>query len=224
MVVTEILLNERPFFFRDGTSDSLILSKNLLCKPEEREYQFMPGQPDVILDIGANIGCISILMSALYPDAKIYSFEPVKDNYDLLIKNIEHYKNIIPFNFAIGSKNESREILSSSDDTNFGGHSFNEQGCDSEKKKELVEVRDINEIINELSIETINLIKIDCEGSEHEILTGMSQENIAKVQLIIGELHSYKDYDLLSYLSTMFHIELNKKFEDVNYQFRALVK
>ncbi|MDR1942676.1 MAG: FkbM family methyltransferase [Endomicrobium sp.] len=46
-------------------------------------------QMDVVIDIGANIGMISIYLAKKYPFLKIYSFEPVKCNYEKFKKNIE---------------------------------------------------------------------------------------------------------------------------------------
>lgn len=43
---------------------------------------------DVIFDIGANVGWYSILYKKMFPDAKVYSFEPIPDTYSQLKKNI----------------------------------------------------------------------------------------------------------------------------------------
>ena len=126
-----IQINGKPFFFRDGTSDSIILQHNVLCDSYEREYKFPPGNPSTILDIGANIGAISILMSSLYPNAKVYSFEPVKENFKLLQMNTEHYPHIFVHNNAVGSEDGESDILTSSDPVNYGGHSFYSFGCDT---------------------------------------------------------------------------------------------
>ena len=42
---------------------------------------------DAVLDIGANIGVFSV--SAAKKGASVYAFEPCKDNFKLLKKNIE---------------------------------------------------------------------------------------------------------------------------------------
>ena len=44
---------------------------------------------DVILDLGANLGIISILLSKKFPFTKIYSFEASPINYNNFLKNIE---------------------------------------------------------------------------------------------------------------------------------------
>lgn len=220
--LSQVFINQKPFFFRDGTSDSIILTHNVLCEPTEREYKFAPGQPKVILDIGANIGAISVLMAILYPDAKIFAFEPVKENFNILLMNIAEYNNIVAFNFALGDRNEKRHILQSSDALNHGGHSFNAQGCNPLALAESVDVKNINEVIEGIGLENIDLIKIDCEGSEAEILMGLDDAKLEKVGMILGEMHSQRDFELLDHLSRLFHLEFKKEMTDINYQFRAI--
>ena len=55
----------------------------------------------VFFDIGGHIGTMSIPLSKVYQ--KVYTFEPCKTNYDLLIKNLEinHIKNVKAYNMAI---------------------------------------------------------------------------------------------------------------------------
>jgi FkbM family methyltransferase len=48
---------------------------------------FKPG--DAVIDIGGNIGIISIYLAKKYPFLKIYSFEPVKYNFDNFLRNIK---------------------------------------------------------------------------------------------------------------------------------------
>ena len=47
---------------------------------------------NIVYDIGANVGIYSILFNKLLNNSKIYSFEPVKKNFNVLKKNIENFK------------------------------------------------------------------------------------------------------------------------------------
>lgn len=58
-----------------------------------------------IFDIGANIGIYSILFSRRFPDANIYAFEPVPENFEVLQWNTKNVDNIHIYNLAFG-KNE----------------------------------------------------------------------------------------------------------------------
>ena len=58
-----------------------------------------------ILDMGANIGIWSILLSKKFEKSNIYAFEPIKKTYDLLQKNIDlnNVKNVKIYNYGIYS-------------------------------------------------------------------------------------------------------------------------
>ena len=64
---------------------------------------------DIIIDIGAHIGLFSLLVSQFCKTGKIFSFEPIRDNFDLLVSNLElnHIENVFPFNVGV-SKNSGK--------------------------------------------------------------------------------------------------------------------
>lgn len=61
--------------------------------------------PSVIIDGGANIGNYSLLINQLIPDVLIYSFEPVKNTFEILKKNVDSTKNIIPIRNGLYKNN-----------------------------------------------------------------------------------------------------------------------
>ena len=49
------------------------------------EYYFPEElKPKVIFDIGGNIGITSVYLASLFPEAQIYTFEPLKENFEIL--------------------------------------------------------------------------------------------------------------------------------------------
>src|SRR3954470_14040255 len=52
------------------------------------------------VDIGANIGLNSLFMATRCPRGKVYSFEPFRQIYDCLKRNVEqnNFTNIVPIN------------------------------------------------------------------------------------------------------------------------------
>lgn len=62
---------------------------------------------DTTIDIGASFGWHTLKMAQLVGDkGRVYAFEPQKDNYDLLKKNINKnmFNNVITYNIALGHK------------------------------------------------------------------------------------------------------------------------
>ncbi len=63
-------------------------------------------QYDLVIELGANVGVHTILYSKLWPEARIYSFEPSRTAYRRLLENLNlnGCKNVTVFNCAISSE------------------------------------------------------------------------------------------------------------------------
>src|SRR6516162_2965529 len=61
-----------------------------------------------VLDVGANTGEFAGEIHAILPEAAIYSFEPLRDCYDLLVEKMSPVPKFRAFDFALGS--EASEI------------------------------------------------------------------------------------------------------------------
>ena len=68
--------------------------------------------PDLIIDVGANIGQFSSSVANFFPKAEVHSFEPIPECYQILLKNTEKLPNIKTYNFAVGSSDKNIEFYS----------------------------------------------------------------------------------------------------------------
>ena len=75
--------------------------------------KFEINENDIIIDIGAHIGLFCLYASQYCKSGKIYCYEPIKGNYDMLIENLEmnKIKNIIPFNYAVSKENSNKKYI-----------------------------------------------------------------------------------------------------------------
>lgn len=122
---------------------------------------------DVTIDIGANVGKISLLLSKQVGDnGKVFSFEPEQTNYNTIQKNIEinNIKNIQVIQKAVTDKTEQTFIEISHAST---GHQIISKPNEKTKQIESISLDDY--FINQ----KIDFVKIDAEGSESKILKGM---------------------------------------------------
>jgi FkbM family methyltransferase len=151
----------------------------------------LPDDP-VIVDIGANVGIISFYFAKRFPNAKIYSYEPHPINYANLIRGIEAngLTNVFPFNKAVLDNSDSGiEIYLNRE--NSGASSVFHSTEDSA----FVDTITLEEIVAEHQIEKIDFLKIDCEGSEFEILENSEilYTGNLPIQRMFVEIHAFRE-------------------------------
>ena len=74
------------------------------------------------IDIGAHYGFFDVLVSKSNPDCAIFTFEPIKENFEILTKNLNHNNiNAHSFQRAISNNQEIRkfEVSEASDNSGF---------------------------------------------------------------------------------------------------------
>ena len=186
------LLNDNYYFYDTITSKTV---SYVTSEINGNEYSNMFNidfkEGDIVIDIGANIGMVSILLAKKFPFIKIYSFEPVKTNYDNFVKNIkinEVTDGIIKhFNKAVTK--DGREISMIVNPINQGNSYINIYNTNYNLELN-VESLTFTDILNENNIDKIKLLKIDCEGSEYEILYNINKSILTNIEYIYGEFHS----------------------------------
>lgn len=134
--------------------------------------------PKTIIDLGGHVGFTSIFYALEYPNAKIYSVEASRENFNLLKENVSQFENIIPINKAIYPTDG--EVL-----FDESGYSYNTK-IGSEGKP--IESISVNTLLKVHNIQKIDLIKIDIEGAEIELLKN-NTEWLEMTDNIIIELH-----------------------------------
>lgn len=147
---------------------------------------------DVVIDIGAHVGFVSIYLAKKYPFLKIYSFEPTKDNYEHFKKNIKlnRVKNIKAFNKAVTQ--DGRKVDMYTYFFNTGAASICSKNIESFGRcYHSVKSITLDDIFRTYHIKKCKVLKIDCEGSEYEILLNTKMLN--RVEYLSAEFH-YNNY------------------------------
>lgn len=207
--------------YRPGTSDTTVIYEALLKSGRKSEYRIPASvDPKVILDIGGNIGVASIFFAHMFPAAKIYSFEPVPDNFALLKENISSLPNIAAFDVALGAEEKEMPIFGDRKSDNLGGFSFYDKHTDSSNAI-VVKVKNAAQYLRSLGVDRVDLIKIDTEGAEHEILTALDPGMLSEVRWIVGELHGIRDFETLAYLARWFDVDVRRSLGKPFFMFNA---
>lgn len=155
---------------------------------------------DVVLDIGANVGSVSIMLAKKYPFLKIYAYEAHPVNYNILKKNIEdnNITNINAFNYAVYSADDHLiDINLNSDNTGASNVFVNPKDHPNLYPSEFsnIEVSTISfdSIISNNNISSIKLLKMDCEGSEFEILENSNLISEIEIENVGIEVHLFME-------------------------------
>ncbi|MCX6926239.1 MAG: FkbM family methyltransferase, partial [Verrucomicrobia bacterium] len=128
---------------------------------------------DTVLDIGANIGIVSVWLSKLVgKKGSVHAFEPNPEIYATLEKTIQRNQatNIHAHPVALGAKAEQKELRILGGNAGSGSLILNDNQADC--KVFSVPVRTLDSIVAQEKLEAIRLIKIDVEGFEAEVLRG----------------------------------------------------
>lgn len=139
---------------------------------------------DIVIDIGAHIGLFALFSSQFCKNGKIYCFEPVKENFDLLESNlkINDIKNVVAINGAVSTITGVITIYLNNDES---GHSMYVKG----EKQIQVKSFSLKDIFELYKIKKCNFIKIDCEGEEYKIIESLTDMCFEKINKMCIEYH-----------------------------------
>jgi FkbM family methyltransferase len=158
---------------------------------EVAEYDLeMESAPRTVLDIGANIGAFALRAHAKWPGAAILCYEPVKENYFGLAKNVFGCPKIKAYRFALRSFNGPDKILIGAGTPDLRGVTcgFHQLGRQTNVTEKVMCI-DAGEIAG------AELVKIDTEGCEVEIV---SRLDLSKTRALVVEYHRPEDVAVLN--------------------------
>lgn len=155
----------------DQIKFSWVWEKNIseLLKDNLKEW-------DTFLDLGANIWYDSLLASKLVGETwKVISFEPNKDNFKKLLKNIEinNFKNIQLYKFWVWKEESQFELFY--DESNPGATSIIKRENHHDSLKETIKVVKLDDFLNGTKVD---FVKMDIEWFEYDAILWMA--NILK--------------------------------------------
>lgn len=145
-----------------------------------------------IFDVGANTGQFARMIHKVLPEASIYSFEPLKDCYEGLLRNMRGIPDFRAFNLALGDEDGESEIhrnefSPSSSILAMGDLHKQAFPYTQREKREPIQIRRLDGIAQELPCPTNILVKLDVQGYEDKVIQG-SMELISKTRILIVEV------------------------------------
>jgi len=157
-----------------------------------------------VLDIGANVGALTLLMASLTPQGRVIAIEPGPTTFARLQANVELNpqlsKRVDIYQLGIA---DQPGMLYWQEDANVPGNAglLSQEGIE-------VKVEALDEFIPQLALDRLDFIKIDVEGMEYEVIK--------------GGLQAIAQYRPILYYETLESFRANRGFDIYNQIFQLL--
>jgi FkbM family methyltransferase len=168
-----------------------------------------------VLDVGANIGFYAqILSECVGKNGVVYCYEPDAANYRHLLKNTKNLNNVRNFNMAVSDKEEVLKVYKSKL-LNVDHRTYPVNNYDSVEE---IKANSIDRMIENGSIQKVDLIKIDIQGYELTAFKGM--QHLLKTSAHIKIVAEYWPHGFKRAGTSA--IEFFDFFDAMGYQFKSL--
>jgi FkbM family methyltransferase len=156
---------KRLFKYKDGVNSRL---SRLRDKYFIDDIDFIKG--DLVIDIGSNIGEVPMAIRAAGNKISVIAIEPDVIEFQVLKKNLLESDTL--YNCFLG---EHTGYLYASYNNNSGDTHIVTPDHNDVRSKVLVKLHALDDLLSEINIESVKLLKLEVEGYEPEVLNGARQ-------------------------------------------------
>lgn len=143
------------------------------------------GPGDVIVEGGAYIGLYAIhVAEKIGPSGKVIAIEAIKENYEILRRNVEAngISNILYVNRGIWNRMEDLKYFRSKKQA----ASYSESVLGANPVELVVKADTLDNILQDLSIEKVDVVRLQINGAELKGLKGMPMTLAQKPKLLVA--------------------------------------
>ncbi len=153
---------------------------------------------DTVIDIGANIGCFSVLAArAVGPTGRVIAVEPEQSTFETLRRNVRlnRCENVDIRRLAIGGSSGSATLhvggsaLFSSIYAEVGGTKLEAPTHGTGSSVQTVPMSTLESLMDDADVQRCSYLKVDCEGAEHDIFREMDERTAGRIDQITMEVH-----------------------------------
>lgn len=137
-----------------------------------------------VVDVGSNIGISALFFLTRNPGCRVWLFEPVPRNVERLRENLAGYEERFTLTEAAVASTPGRAQFGVEESGRYGGIGV-ETGSTIE-----VTCAGINDVLDEVlsSQPTVDVLKIDTEGTELELLKAIRPDSLRRIGTIYLEV------------------------------------
>ncbi|MEM6468933.1 MAG: FkbM family methyltransferase, partial [Planctomycetota bacterium] len=179
-------------------------------------------EPKTILDIGANEGQCAALLHEAFPKARILSFEPLRDCFEIVSAFHQRERCGRAYAFALGNENTKQTIhrngfTPSSSLLQMQPMHHQEYPQTVESTPEEIQVRRLDDVLSELEIESPLIIKADVQGFEDRVIQG-GENTFRMASAAVLEVTSYPLYEDQATFDS-----INQQLKSLDFVFRGVI-
>lgn len=184
----------------------LIIGKSLDAYGEYLESQIklikcFINSNDIIYDIGANNGCLTLPFARLVNKGSVFAFEPERHNFYSLCGNIaiNNIYNVYCYPYAIGNKSGSIFVPELNHE-----HAFDHSFIELSKQYNCNGYNAILTTIDSIKSNSCKLLKINNSGMEIDALQGgLETINANKPYIMVNNNFKNKSEELINFLKSL---------------------
>lgn len=166
----------------------------------------LPRNP-IILDIGANVGYFELLLFSRLAAVTVYAYEPVPSNCALFERHMALNPSLsdrihLVKKAVTGTPRETLELFLETDAANSVIASVYDDFDRQNRFRLKVPAISLQQILQEPQFERVDLLKLDCEGSEYPVIYETPSDCWRKINLLTMEVHDLdREHRNVGYLS-----------------------
>jgi FkbM family methyltransferase len=158
------------------------------------------------VDLGANIGAVSVYAASRAPGLRVIAVEPEPDNLDLLQRNITT-------NQVDGQVHIARVAVAAEPGRGWihAGHGNSTLHHEPDPDGTEIEIVTLAELLDTHSVRECDFLKIDVEGAEYDIIDGADLPTLHRINAIALEFDAVGDDrfgPMIAKLAKVFGIEI----------------
>ncbi|MCC2642053.1 MAG: putative Glycosyl transferase, group 1 [Nitrospira sp.] len=188
--LTEVCkLGQETLFFsypsyRAGLADAIWRAENDYYLTRVASFR----EGDTVIDVGAHVGVLSIMLAKKYPFLKIYALEPDPLNYASLMQNIERngIKNVIALQMALSGDEYPRMLYTSARESSWATMDAGMISSQRVLRSGLVDTITLEGLFRKFDIVHCRLLKVTALGATHRALESFQRRG--SIDLLCGEI------------------------------------
>lgn len=177
---------------RQNLWDARIVREIFFDKPYIRRFH-LPSRP-VVVDIGGYIGDFSVYAAKYLEARRVVVYEPIAENFEILKRNVEGNgfgDRITAVNKAVGNAGEI--VLNvqklENDEVHVSAYWY------PEAEQRRIPCDTLPDLLETHRLESVDLLKVDCEGGEYEIFLDAPDRVFDRIRNIVFEYHRIEGYE-----------------------------